>query len=90
MAVPAERGNLQAELQDGRSGLEVAQVPAPLAQKAARGAGKPPFEQGDIVLSIDGHPTPNLAAYETLLNPSTGLVPNTTYQLPREQPARDR
>jgi len=62
VAIPPEEGFVGARLVDAAKGLEVAEV--------YEEAGASPLRKGDVVLSYDGHPVPDLKTYLGL--PSTG------------------
>jgi S1-C subfamily serine protease len=64
VSIPAERGSLWAKVQNQPQGLEVADV--------SQVAGPSLLRKGDIILSIDDHPTPNRQAYLKLLQHEMG------------------
>jgi hypothetical protein len=65
--IPPQYGQLEVDLRDSAQGLEAAE-PAP-------GAIKLPFRKGDVIVHIEGHPTPNRQAYRKLLEPASGEPP---------------
>lgn len=73
-AFPPEKGHLRAELRDTDGGLEVKKLFE--HEKGASGIlfAIPPctLEPGDILLSIDGRPMPNFAAYLNLIESKSG------------------
>jgi S1-C subfamily serine protease len=62
-ALAPELCGLHVDLRDTARGLEVARVDD---WRLRRRAPQPKLLKGDIVLSIDGHPTPNLDAYRKI------------------------
>lgn len=58
LAIPAERGELWVNVRDGARGLEVAEV--------LKVVGPSPFREGDVLVSVGGHPTPDRKAYRKL------------------------
>jgi S1-C subfamily serine protease len=63
-SIPPEHGRLEVDLRDSPQGLETTE-PAP-------GAISAPFRNGDVIVHIEGHPTPNRQAYRKLLEPPSG------------------
>ena len=66
--IPAEYGHLEAELRDSERGLEIASSavrPSPLSIQS-------PFRKGDMIVSIEDHPTPDRQACRELLEPASG------------------
>jgi serine protease Do len=68
VSMPPERGQLQATLRDSDRGLEVTE----LDTMRAIGGLQQQLQKGDIIVSIDGHPTPNHESYLGLLATEKG------------------
>lgn len=70
-SMPIENGNLRAVLEDGTSGLEVAAIQNYHTGPRFVVLGPQFLQKGDVILSIDGRPTPNREAYIDLLGMQT-------------------
>jgi S1-C subfamily serine protease len=74
LAFPSEKGHLRAELRDTDGGLEVKKLSELEMLSDAIFYAIPPcmLEPGDILLNVDGRPTPNFEAYRKLIEDKSG------------------
>ncbi|HUY35817.1 MAG TPA: serine protease [Pirellulales bacterium] len=69
ISIPPERGDLWVNVRDSPQGLEIVEV--------YQGTGRTKLhntmlQKGDVILTVDGHPTPDLKAYRELFSSKEG------------------
>lgn len=68
ISIPPEHGDLWLNVKDSPRGLEIAEVLQASRAKLHNTA----LRQGDLIRAVDGHPTPDLEAYQKLFYPKQG------------------
>ena len=69
VSIPADRGALWLTLRDCPQGPEIEELHPGFGPTKLHNTM---LHKGDVILTVDGHPTPNLKAYTTLFDPTQG------------------
>ena len=69
ISIPPDRGELWVGLRDSPQGPEIDELHKGIGPTKLHNTM---LHKGDVILTVDGHPTPSLKAYTSLINPKQG------------------